>query len=104
MTLDLAYNRIGNDGAQYLADALKYNEVTVILRCLRVQRFGANKNPRSYILRVFETFYQSLLTFHIQTLIALELGSNQIKESGTLHLARALESNNVTLTFPRQFY
>ncbi|CAF3871208.1 unnamed protein product [Rotaria magnacalcarata] len=78
-TLDLSYNDIGEDGAQYLANALATNKVT-LNQPLCVE----------YIVNLFLK----------QTLTTLDLTGNNIGEDGAEHLANALATNKVTLNQP----
>jgi hypothetical protein len=70
-TLQLLANKIGDQGAQHLANALRQNKVTLL----------------SFIL----TFAHSFL----QTLTTLDLPLNDIHDLGVQHLADALQENKV---------
>jgi hypothetical protein len=75
-TLTLLINKIAAVGAQYLADALRNNTVSLIL-----------SSSISYThLHVFT-----------QTLTTLDLNYNQIGDAGAQYLADALRNNTVTL-------
>lgn len=74
MTLNLRANLIGNDGAQYLSDALKNNTVRH---------------------NVFIQFLYIHCYYLIQTLTTLVLYLNQIGDQGAQHLADALQINTV---------
>ena len=76
--LDLAYNQIGPEGGQAIAQALKRNQVTYTFS--------------------FFTSVNSLL-YLLQTLTALDLGNNQIGSEGAQAIAQALERNHVRYTF-----
>ena len=79
--MTLSSNRIGPQGAEYLANALKHN--TVILKS-------------SYIL--------SLHTGFLQTLTILNLSSNSIGDQGAQHLAEAVKTNKVPRPYSFDFH
>jgi len=72
--LDLGGNQIGDEGAQYLADALKTNEV----KC---------------ILSTHSCHYH--LYFFAQKLTILNLSRNEIGDEGAKQFAGALQNNKV---------
>ena len=74
--LNLESNRIGNDGAKHLADALRTNAVNFILS-LHLSRLYPH--------------------FSTQTIVALNLRLNKITAEGVRHLAETLRNNMVTL-------
>jgi len=73
--VDLGQNNIGNQGAQYLANALHQNEVTR----LTSMYFLVN-----YSFMIF-----------LQALVKLNLSSNEIGPQGAEYLANALKQNMV---------
>ncbi len=73
-SLDLQQNQIGDEGVQYLTDALKNNQVSFFF-FLFFSRFDSH--------------------FFIQTLNTLILAKNQIEEKGAEYLANVLENNTV---------
>jgi Ran GTPase-activating protein (RanGAP) involved in mRNA processing and transport len=75
ITLDFANNNISDEGAQYLADALKNNTVNMIFFPI----------PPSYLF------------FFKQTMTELALAENAIGESGARYLADLLTNNMVNI-------
>jgi Ran GTPase-activating protein (RanGAP) involved in mRNA processing and transport len=76
-TLDLASNKIGNQGTQHLADALRNGAVNVF----------------SFLSLLF------IFIFFMQNLIKFNLSSNEIGYDGIKHLADAIKNNKVTFVF-----
>jgi len=76
--LNLENNQIGNEGARYLADALKINNVRIVFHL---------------ILLIIISF------IFIQTLTELNISCNHIDDEGAKHLADALITNNVIFMF-----
>lgn len=79
--LRLATNHIGDHGVQYIADALKTNQVIIV--CLVILNF----------------FFYS-----IQTLTSLILESNQITDQGVQFIAEALKTNQVLAIYFSSHY
>lgn len=75
-TLQLRSNNIGNEGAQYLGDALRHNTVGLVYCACSAQ------------IRV---------RFLVQTLAVLHLGYNKIKDEGARYLVNAIQDNTVRL-------
>ncbi|CAF1509694.1 unnamed protein product [Adineta steineri] len=114
--LNLSSNQIDASGAQYLAEALQYNQTTVTSLNISNNSIGpegaqffANTLRNAYIQtlnelilsnnRIGDTGVQYLCDALKEntTLTILDLSSNQIVGQGILHLADALK-NNTTLT------
>ena len=73
-TLDLRYNEIGDQGAQYLGEALRHNTV------------------RSSLLHVF--YHHLIPVSFIQTLTKLELYGNHIGAQGAQYFERLKKTNS----------
>jgi hypothetical protein len=70
-TFDFVWNKIDDQGAQHIANALQYNKVT-----------------SSFCHLTFTHYFTQALT-------TLSLGSNQIGDEGAKHIANALQHNKV---------
>ncbi|CAM2702981.1 unnamed protein product [Rotaria socialis] len=84
--LSLEKNRIGQQGAQYIADALRMNQTLTTL-CLDTNQIGQ---------RGAEHIADALKTN--RTLTTLYLGENQIGQYGARHIAEALKTNRTLTT------
>lgn len=71
--LNLAENRIGDQGANYLADVLRHNTVKILQSCIS----------------------SSCLFKRIQTLNKLNLHENRIGDQGIQYIADSLTHNTV---------
>jgi Ran GTPase-activating protein (RanGAP) involved in mRNA processing and transport len=74
--LDVGHNQLGNEGVEYLADALKINRVSE--RLFSFDR-SSSRDP----------------SFHSQSLTTLDIQYNDIDAEGETDLANALNSNQV---------
>jgi len=124
--LELEDSKIGNKGAQYLADALKNNTVKflfslfisfisnyfVLDRRSLYSISNGMKSKRQELniwLMLYKTIWWTLfsidlpdfwLHFHFeQTLTTLAMGSNNIRSKGAQYLADALRNNMVNFFF-----
>jgi hypothetical protein len=74
-TLNLTVNAIGNEGATYVANALRHNNVSLVLEITHL--------------------LQMHLYHLLQTLTTLKIGWNRIGAEGARHIANALHHNTV---------
>ncbi len=73
MTLDLQVNRIGSEGAKYLANALQHNKVSFVCFLIYPNRFN----------------------YSAQTITIIDFQCNKIGDEGAKYFANALEYNRV---------